>query len=129
MSFPASRITFTGNYCPVSVVQLNPMSLHPTVYRYKIQILATKVECVDKNKVTTVVETRGKSGKIKKVEMVREKSGKLGKKEESQEKSRNSDRFSTPQVQFDSSFCQNALSRSHEKLSEVREKSHKSQGN
>ena len=81
--------------------------------------------------MATALEIREKSGKMKKVEMVREKSGNL-RKRKVREKSWNSERlsdhksFTTPQVQLDSSFCQNAVSRSQGKCSDVREKSGKS---
>ena len=50
--------------------------------------------------------------------MVREKSGNSDRLSEHK-------RFTTPQVQLDSSFCQNAISKSHGKSSEVREESGK----
>ena len=76
------------------------------------------------NRVATALEigeSQGKSGKFKRVEMIREKS--LNSDRFSERKS-----FSTPQVQPDSSFCQNPTSRSHGKFSEVMEKSGESQG-
>ena len=67
--------------------------------------------------------------------MVKEKSGSLRKKRKVREKARNFDRLSqykgssTSRYQLDDlRFCQNATSRSQRKLSEVREKSGKSQG-
>ena len=81
--------------------------------------------------VVEIREIREKSGKMKKVEMIKEKSRNLRKKEESQ-----GILICFPNVKvltllkfnLESSFYRNAVSRSHGKFSEVREKSGKGQG-
>ena len=82
-----------------------------------------------------MVNVREKSGKMKRVEMARKKSGNWRKKKEKSGKVKElyslsqDKRFDTPQVHLDDlGFCQNAISGSHGKFSEVREKSGKSQG-
>ena len=75
--------------------------------------------------MVTVLEIREQSGRMKRVGIVREKSENLRKRKKVREFDRLSEHesFTTTQVQLDDiNFCQDGLSRSHEKLSYVREK-------